>query len=172
MTNAAPGEAVFRRPRVRPTPFGTASVVVALFLAALSLYPLSKVLGRLFIHDGGIHLSAFQKALETPRLGRVLFNTAVVVIASGTLAVIIGSFLAWINERTDARMGLLTDGVPVLPFILPPVAGAVGWVMLFSPKTGLFNAFLRWILSGVGIHKDSGPFNIFTMYGLIFAYTV
>lgn len=160
----------FAMPRL--SPFRVFSAAIALLLAFLSLFPLSKVLSRLFIRDGSLDLSAIGEAFDTPGLGKVLYHTGVIVLGSGVLSVMIGSFLAWISERTDARMGLLTDGVPLLPFILPPVAGAVGWVMLFTPKTGLFNAFIRWLLSFVGIDLKTGPFNIFSLYGMILAYTV
>jgi iron(III) transport system permease protein len=147
-------------------------LVVALTLAFLSLYPLSRVLGRLFVHNGTIDLSAVSAALRTPDLAKVLFNTIVVVVASLVLALFIGSFLAWITERTDARMGLLTEALPMVPFFLPSVAAAVGWVMLLSPRAGLLNSFIRWILGWVGIHLHQGPFNIYSMYGLVLAYTV
>jgi iron(III) transport system permease protein len=78
--------------------------------------------------------------------------------------------LAWLNERTDARLGIVTDSLPMIPFLLPPIAGAVGWVLLLSPRAGLMNGVIRGGLDKIGLSLSEGPFDIFTWYGLIFVY--
>src|SRR5690606_7566288 len=100
-------------------------------------------------------------------LGETILNTVVVVVISSLLALVIGSVLAWLNERTDARMGVLTDVLPFVPFLMPPIAGAIGWALLAAPTGGYINVFLRWLLGLVGIQIDRGPFDVYSFSGLI-----
>jgi iron(III) transport system permease protein len=153
--------------------FAVVSVAVAAFFALLAFYPLCRVVLRLFINDAGeFDLTAFGAIFTQDGVGLLLINTIIVVAASAVLALIIGSIMAWINERTDARMGLLTDVLPLLPFLVPPIAGAIGWVLLLSDRSGLLNAVLRWALMQVGIELATGPLNIYSWPGLIFVYTI
>lgn len=160
------------RQRRWPGLFEVLSLTVAVLLVALVGIPLIRVLVGMFWVDGSLTLDPVRRTLAVPDLGSLVLNTVVVVIASSALAFVIGSVLAWVNERTDARMGLLTESLPLLPFLLPPVAGAVGWTMLLSPNAGLLNAWIRDLLGLVGITVESGPFDIYTWYGLIWVYAV
>ncbi|MBB4932644.1 iron(III) transport system permease protein [Lipingzhangella halophila] len=162
-----------RRPRLRiGRPFETASLGVGLVLIALVMIPLLRVVVGLFWADGELTMRPITRTLALPGLGELLLNTVVVVVASSAVAWVIGVGLAWLNERTNVRMGLLTDSLPLLPFLLPPVAGAVGWVMLLSPRAGLLNSWIRDILSLFGINLQTGPFDIHSWYGLILVYAV
>lgn len=161
-----------RRWREEASAFKIVSVLVAVLLAFLAVYPLSRVLLRLFVVDGQLDLSAFGDALAQDDLVELLLNTVVVVGASAVLALGVGSVLAWLNERTDARMGAATDALPLIPFLLPPIAGAVGWALLLSERAGLLNALMRNVLGWVGIDLTRGPLNVYSMWGLIFVYTI
>ena len=154
------------------TVFKVISIIVALALAVLAIYPLSRVLLRLFIVDGRLDLSAFREAFTQDDLFELLFNTVVVVAGSAILALVVGSVLAWLNERTDARMGIATDSLPLIPFLLPPIAGAVGWALLLSERAGLLNELIRNMLRPFGIDMTEGPLNIYSWWGLIFVYTI
>lgn len=161
----------------RATPFSVVSLLVVLGLAFIALYPLSRVFLRLFYVDGELDLSAFREVFEQDDLVTILRNTAIVVVASSLLGVIVGGMLAWLNERTDARLGIATDSLPLVPFLLPPIAGAIGWVLLLSPRSGYLNSLVRWALEFIGVSVSSGPiaegpFDIYSWYGLIFVYTI
>jgi iron(III) transport system permease protein len=168
-----PGTAArLRRLRRVLTPFTILSALVALFMAALALYPLGTVVVRAFYSDGQIDLSPIRRTLEEPGLGKLIVNTLIVVAASTAIALVVGSALAWVNERTDARMGLLTESLPLIPFLLPPVAGATAWVLLLSPGAGFVNVWIRSFLERFGIERFDGPLNIYSWYGLILVYTI
>jgi iron(III) transport system permease protein len=156
-----------RRRFRRPSAFDAVTLVIAAVLIAIVVVPLGRVLVRLFWVDGSFTLAPIRRTLAVPDLGKLLLDTAVLVLASALLAFVIGVTLAWLNERTNARMGLLTDALPLLPFLLPPVAGAVGWTMLLSPRAGLLNSWIRDFLSLFGIDLRDGPFDINSWYGLI-----
>ncbi|MFC4117784.1 ABC transporter permease [Nonomuraea zeae] len=151
------------------TPFQVAGTLLALGLGALAVYPLALVVVRPFVTGGRIDLAPIRDTLAQPDLATLLWHTAVVVGGSGVAAMLIGSALAWVNERTDARMGLLTDVVPLVPFLLPPIAGAIGWSLLGSERSGYLNQLLRPLL---GLGGAEGPIDIHSWYGLIFVYTI
>lgn len=153
--------------------FTVVSAAVAVFFALLAFYPLLRVMLRLFINDAGeLDLSAFNSIFTQEGVGQLLFNTVVVVAASAAVSLIVGSVMAWINERTDARMGIITDVLPMVPFLVPPIAGAIGWVLLLSDRSGLLNAVFRWLLAQIGIEVTTGPLNIYSWSGLIFVYSI
>lgn len=147
-------------------------MLIVAAMAFIALYPLARVALRLFVTDGHLDLSPFRDVFRQDDLVEVLFNTFVVVGVSSCAGLLIGGSLAWLNERTNARMGLVTDSLPFVPFLLPAIAGAIGWVLLLSPRAGYLNVFLRWLASLVGIHIERGPFDINTWYGLILVYTI
>ncbi len=172
---AEPGTAATRRRLVRlgrPTPFGVLAAVVMGALAVLAIVPIIRVIGGLFVVDGEVTLQPVADTLGAEDLGGLIGSTLAVVVPSSAIALLLGSALAWLNERTDARMGFATDALPLLPFLLPPVAGAVGWVLLLSPRAGLLNDWIRDVLGLVGITLTEGPFDIHSWYGLIAIYVV
>lgn len=153
--------------------FGSISLIVALTLAALSVYPMSQVIVRLVYSDGRFTLRPLAAALQLPDFVELIINTVTIVGASSAVALLVGSLLAWLNEKTDARVGIFTDSMPLIPFLLPPVAGAIGWVLLLSPRAGLLNAWLRDLVSFIfGVSMREGPFDIHTWYGLIFVFVI
>jgi iron(III) transport system permease protein len=87
-----------------------------------------------------------------------------VQFASGAavLALVVGTFFAWVNERTNTPFKTLFYAISVVPLIIPSILFTVSWIMLASPKIGIFNLILQqWF--GV-----SGPiFNVYSMAGMI-----
>lgn len=152
--------------------FGTVTLAITAVVLFLGLYPLGRVIGGLFWVDGAFSSSPIVRTLTYPKLPALLFDTTLLVVVSSFFGLIIGALLAWINERTDARMGMLTSGMPLLPFLMPPVAGAIGWVLLLSPRSGFLNTLIRGLLEPFGIVLNEGPFDIYSWPGLVFVFTL
>jgi iron(III) transport system permease protein len=167
--NSLVGEPARSRWRARrlPGPFDAVTLLIAAVLIGIVVIPLGRVLVRMFWVDGSFTLDPLRRTLAVPDLGGLLLDTLALVLASAALAFVIGVLLAWLNERTNARMGLLTDALPLLPFLLPPVAGAVGWTMLLSPRAGLLNSWIRDVLGLFGVQMREGPLDVNSWYGLI-----
>ncbi|SHN39133.1 ABC transporter permease [Cryptosporangium aurantiacum] len=163
----APPDRPGRGARRLPGPFDALTLLLAAALIGIVVIPLGRVLVGMFWVDGALTLAPVRRTLAIPDLGSLLLDTLILVVASAVLAFVIGTALAWLNERTNARMGLLTDALPLLPFLLPPVAGAVGWTMLLSPRAGLLNSWIRDALALFGVEMREGPFDINSWYGLI-----
>lgn len=122
--------------------------------------------------DLGYDASPLRAVANDPAFWLAAKNTGLIVLFAGVTALIIGSALAWLNERTDARFGTLSTILPLVPLLLPPVAIAIGWVFLAQSAAGFLNSALRSLLGDVGIHLVQGPLNIGTWPGMIFVYTI
>jgi len=156
----------------RVTGFDALSLLLAGILVALVCFPLVRVEANMFYKDGRFTFEAVQRTLAIEDLGKLILDTVIVVVASSVIAVVIGVLLAWVNTRTNARFGFLNEVFPYLPFLLPPIAGAVGWTMLLSPEAGLLNSWIRDVLAIFGVNIETGPFDINSWYGLILVYTI
>jgi len=140
-----------------------ATVVVVL---ALIVYPIGRMIVRAFAPGGGSDfVSLAAHTFGSNWFGPAALNTVIAVGISGALAIVIAAGFAWLNERTDASLGWAGALLPLLPLVIPPVAMAVGWVFLASPRVGFLNGILGWL--GLG-----GFLNVLSWPGLIFAYTL
>jgi iron(III) transport system permease protein len=155
-----------------PGRFQTLSVgVLILFIAGL-IFPVYKTIVQVFWPNGHFQTTAFHEFAQAPGLVQSIWTTCIVVVCEAVVATLIGGVLAYLNERTDARMGTITDVVPFLPFLIPTIAGAIGWVALLAPSGGFVNAVIRNLLGFIGIHLQSGPLNIYSYPALIFVYSI
>jgi iron(III) transport system permease protein len=160
-----------RRPRIS----GLQVVVAAigLFVAGTVLI----TLGRLAVwawdeYGTGIPSFYVHNVFGNVAVRHMLMNTVIAVVVSSALATGVAAILAWLNERTDASIGLAGSILPLVPFLMPAIALPLGWLFLASPQAGLLNIAIRGGLRRIGLHLDSGPFNIYSWPAMIFLYTV
>src|SRR5574341_520201 len=76
----------------------------------------------------------------------------------------IGTFLAWVSERTNTPFKKLFLVMALIPFIIPGILSTIAWILLLSPKIGLINLVVKEAL-----RLESAPFNIYSMGGMIWA---
>jgi iron(III) transport system permease protein len=70
--------------------------------------------------------------------------------------------LAWAISRTDMPAKGFVRLMVLGAFIIPPYLGAIGWILLAGPNSGWLNRL--WLaMTGAG----HGPFNVYSMAGLI-----
>jgi iron(III) transport system permease protein len=86
--------------------------------------------------------------------------------AFGTCAIsfLIGTYLAWINERTNTPFKKVFVVMALIPFIIPGILSTIAWILLLSPKIGLINLVVKGALG-----LESSPFNIYSMGGMVWA---
>jgi iron(III) transport system permease protein len=135
-------------------------LAVVLLIGYLALVPLGYLLWGTFFDEGGLTLRFFGEAYSDVPLRIVLTNSFVFAIGSTVLAVALGTTLAYLQVRTDVPFKKLIFAASLVPLIIPGILHTVAWILLFSPRTGLYNALLEPIL---------GPeaFDIFTLPGMI-----
>ncbi|MES2171663.1 MAG: ABC transporter permease subunit [Actinomycetota bacterium] len=144
--------------------------ITLVFMAALIVYPLVLLVKYVFFANGTLDLSGIVDTFKDPALGPTLLHTLLVIVVVVPISVIIGGVLAWLNERTDARMGWVADTLPIIPLLIPVVATAIGWATLLAPSAGYLNAFLRMIFTGNP--TGTGPFNIYGALGTMGVMTI
>lgn len=81
---------------------------------------------------------------------------------SALIALVFGTLLAWITERTDTPARRFIFVLSLVPLILPGILSAVAWIFLLSPKIGLLNV---WAMALFGL--QSPPFNAYSLGGMI-----
>ena len=141
---------------------------VAAILAFLSLYPSFFLLYGSFTDSplgvpGHFTLQNYVQAYSDPEAYRLILTSFIFGIGSSGLSVVLALTLAWITIRTDAPFRRLFELTAIIPNIMPPILISISWVLLLNPSNGLINATLMGIL---GLEK--GPFNIYSLPGLIF----
>ena len=113
--------------------------------------------------DGAFTLANYFVAYGRARYVEALLNSLILGISAASLCLVFGVPLAWALSRTDMpAKGLIWVAI-LGTFIIPPYLGAVGWILLAGPNAGWLN---RLVVELTGMEK--GPFNIYSMPGLIF----
>lgn len=143
-------------------------LVVGGIIAFLSLYP------TVFLFYGSLTdaplgvpghftLKNYVRAYSDPEAYPLLLNSFIFGLGASGLSLVFSLTLAWITIRTNAPFRRLFELTAIIPNILPPILVAISWVMLLNPSNGLINAS---IVKLFGVEK--GPFNIYSIPGLIF----
>ena len=139
-------------------------LVVIAVLLVLVVNPLVRLLVVSFQQSdtGAFTVANYVAAYSRSRYLEALVNSLVLGTAAATLCLVFGAPLAWALSRTDMPgKGLIWISI-LGTFIIPPYLGAVGWILLAGPNAGWLN---RAAVALTG--ADKGPFNIYTMPGLV-----
>ncbi|MCW3473835.1 ABC transporter permease [Limobrevibacterium gyesilva] len=139
-----------------------ALIVVLLFLVA---GPMLKLLAVSFerLGSGTFTFNNYLQAYGRARYLEALGNSLVLGVASSALAVLFAVPMAWAVSRTDMPGKALVWFVVMGAFVVPPYLGAIGWILLAGPNSGVINTVWHWI-SGT----DSALVNIYSFPGLAF----
>ncbi|MES2756768.1 MAG: iron ABC transporter permease [Pseudomonadota bacterium] len=98
-------------------------------------------------------------SIETLKL---LFSSVTFAGGTALFAFLVGTVLAWMNERTNTPFKSLFFALSIIPLIIPGILFTVAWILLASPKIGILNLLLQsWF------NTDYVFFNIYSMAGMI-----
>jgi iron(III) transport system permease protein len=168
MTHAAPLSASSAR---LPRPDAKWFVVgAAVALAAwLSLMPLGFLLWQSFMTPETASTPAqltfdnYRTAYWSVETLRVFGNSVAFAAGSAGLAFVVGTFFAWLNERTDTPFKSAFFALSLVPLIIPAILFTVSWILLASPKIGIINVAIQELFA-----TDVVVANIYSMAGMIF----
>src|SRR5882724_6507041 len=107
-------------------------------------------------------LENFETAYFSAETFRLFFNSVQYATGTAVFALGLGTALAWMNERTNTPFKRLFFALSIIPLVIPGILFTVSWIMLASPKIGILNVWLQWLLN-----TDMVFFNIYTMTGMI-----
>jgi iron(III) transport system permease protein len=150
----------------RPNVALIACVTIGIWLV---LVPIAALLLTAFTEDTGLGFGAwtldnFIEAYASERILRLIGNSLIYAAGTAALTFVIGGFVAWVVERTDAPGGALFHNLALLSFAIPGLLMAMAWIFVLSPNIGWLNAVLK---SAFGLRN--APLNIYSMAGMIWA---
>jgi iron(III) transport system permease protein len=92
-----------------------------------------------------------------------LFWTSLRFASGASLfAFVLGTTLAWMNERTNTPFKSVFFALSLIPLVIPGILFTVAWIFLASPKIGILNLVMQ---SWFGF--DEPPFDIYSLGGMI-----
>jgi len=126
----------------------------------LTILPLGRLQYLALEHGGRSYRDAYTRTGEWTTIK----YTLLLGVGSLLIAIVVGTGLAWAASSLPRRLRMLR-AVPILPIVLPPIAGVLGWAFLLSPHPGYLNQLLRHLPWWSG--RFEGPFNIYTLPWII-----
>jgi iron(III) transport system permease protein len=107
-------------------------------------------------------LENYSTAYSSSDTARLFFNSLQFASGSALFAFLLGTALAWMNERTNTPFKSLFFALAIIPLIIPGILFVVAWILLGSPKIGIINLALQ------GLFQTSTVFfNVYSMWGMI-----
>ena len=147
--------------------------IVLFWVGLIVLYPIFllfvdsfKIGDGVFTPRAGWGFGNWTGAFTNSGLTRALSNTLFIVIVVQAIAAPIGIALAWLLARTDLPGKQWIDLALWVAFFLPTLPVLLGYTLLLGPEFGLANR--AW----AGVFGGTGPFNIFSVAGIIWMHLV
>lgn len=116
---------------------------------------------------GGFTLDNYRAAYGNPRTMPALVNTVIYAVVVSFFSLVLATLLAFLLERTDMPFRNIAWVAMILPIAMPGMLTSMAWILMLSGKIGLFNVALRNVLDIFGVHLTSGPFNVYSLEGMI-----
>jgi len=142
--------------------------VCVVLVAYLALIPLGFLLWQSFFTP---HTAAkpaeftfgnYAAAYSSVQTAKLFVNSLLFAAGTAAFSLIVGTALAWMNERTNTPFKRLFFGLALVPLIIPGILFTISWIMLASPKIGIFNLMLQhWFGTSYVF------FNVYTIWGMI-----
>jgi thiamine transport system permease protein len=120
-------------------------IIPLVFLAVLFFYPLASITARGLAPDGVIDLSVFGKIIGSELYRETLWFTFWQATVSTILTILIAFPAAYVMARYTFRGKSLINALTLVPFVMPTVIVAAGFMALIGPR-GWINDLLRSLL--------------------------
>ena len=110
-----------------------------------------------------------QVVAQLPGIGRTILNTFVLAGGTLVLALTFGTFFGWSSGQLSPRYARIASILTTSSLFVPPIAGVIGWIFLFSPRIGYANVLLR---ATPFFDGRSGPVDIRSLSGIVVIDTI
>ena len=107
-------------------------------------------------------LGNYRTAYLSPETWLLFWSSVKFAMGAGGLAFVLGTLLAWMNERTNTPFKGLFFALSVIPLVVPGVLFTVAWILLGSPEIGLVNLVLRGLFE-----TDATFINVYSLPGMM-----
>jgi iron(III) transport system permease protein len=155
----------------KPFPITWKGAIIAVcvaFTLYLAVIPLGFLLWQSFFTPQTATKAAeftfgnYVTAYTNPETIRLFWNSVQFAVGVASFAFVVGTTLAWINERTNTPFKSAFYALSLIPLVIPGILFTVAWILLGSPKIGIINlALMQWL----GFEKPL--FDIYSMWGMI-----
>ena len=138
------------------------------FLLVFQLLPLIYLIYKAFFPNGSFSLETIQRLYSYKMNWQAIRNTLIAAAGAMIFGTCIAFPLAWLVGRTNLIGRKFFRTLFVITYMVPPYVGAMAWLRLLNKNAGTINLLLRSVfhLSGT-----QGPFNIYTLGGMIWVMT-
>ena len=145
---------------------------VILVVAYLAMTPLSMLLygslqSSFMTGQGEFTLANYIDAYTDREFYPLFFNSLIYALGVSLFTFLIGTILAWICERTNTPGRKTFALLAVATYIIPGVLLTISWILLLSPRIGLFNNLLVQLF---GLAEP--PLTIYSYWGMIWTASV
>lgn len=169
MSNAVEisSKVIFQPPRLLANPNRWLFVLTAVVLVYLVVPPFVFILAASFLSESGPNAGAFTLehygniAGSLSDFGVLLWNSFIFSVGSAVGALLLGTLLAWLTERTNAPFPSVAYISAFVSFGIPGIVKVIGWILLLGPEAGLVNVMAGNLIGASPI------FNVFSMAGMI-----
>ena len=141
-------------------------VIVPLFFMVLASF---RPEGMLPLDPGPFTIAPYIEAYTGADFTPIIRDTLLYAGLGVLFALPIAFAFAFLTERTDMPLRNSMYVLMFIPMSTPVFATALGWVLLLGLRGGTINVYLRALL---GMEGGDGPFNIFSMTGLVFVHVL
>ncbi len=103
-------------------------------------------------------------AFQRPGLLRSLGNSLLIWSLTVSISFPVGVTIAWILARTKIPFSHTLEFLFWVSYMVPALPTTIAWITLLDPDIGMINVALKNFF-----HLDQGPFNIFSVPGIVWA---
>ncbi|MCX7916218.1 MAG: ABC transporter permease subunit [Verrucomicrobiae bacterium] len=131
------------------------SWVLGVVLAVMFLVPLGTVISGGFFVEGRFTLEYVWGVFQSPIYAEGLLNSLKIAVGTTGLVTLIAIPLAWLGNRYEFPGKRLLSGLVLVPMVLPPFVGAIGFQQIFGVY-GALNSLMGWDVDWLGRSRYFG----------------
>jgi len=139
------------------------------FMLVFQVLPLVYLVVKAFFPEGSFTLAVIERLYTYQMNLGALKNTLITSTATMVFGTLLAFPLAWLVGRTNLYGRKFFRSLFIMTYMIPPYVGAMVWLRLLNPNVGTINRVLRAIFN---MGDTTGPFNIYSLGGLIWVFTM
>jgi iron(III) transport system permease protein len=112
----------------------------------------------------------FARILADPVLRVSALNTIIAGAGATLFSSVLGCALAWIVVRTDIGGRRWFESLNLVPFFLSPYVGAMSWLYLAAPNSGILQKLLNPALAWLNLYSLGGVIWVLSLFYTPFIY--